>query len=50
MTDENGRTRTVQRTSGTTTRNASVQSSNSNVRSAQGTSTGSSPRSNQRAR
>ena len=50
MTDENGRTQTVQRTSGTTTRNASVQSSNSNVRSAQGTSTGSSPRSNQRAR
>ena len=51
-TDENGRTQTVQRTSGTTVRNASTStsSSSSSVRSSQGTSSGSSPRSNQRGR
>jgi len=50
MTDENGRTQTVQRTSGTTVRNASAPSSSSNVRSSQGTTSGSTPRSSQRGR
>ena len=53
LTDENGRTQTVQRTSGTTVRNASTATSSSSsrtVRSSQGSTSESSPRSSQRGR